>query len=151
VSDLAAQRLALWFGCGRVPRAPGTAGTLGALPLYLVLVQMGPLGVLFGAIAITLIGVWASRRMIYLLGDHDPQVVCIDEVAGVLLVLAAAPATFVGVVAAVISFRLLDVVKPWPARAAERLPAGWGVMMDDVVAGLWGAALMLAARYRGWL
>jgi phosphatidylglycerophosphatase A len=143
--------LGTWFGCGLFPKAPGTAGTLGALPLYLLLVRGGPALVLAGALTVTLVGVWAGGRVARLRGTHDPQIVCIDEVAGVLITLAAAPFTTAGVMVAVVLFRVLDMTKPWPARAAERLPAGWGIMLDDVLAGLWGALLVLGARLLGWL
>jgi phosphatidylglycerophosphatase A len=151
----AADRLALvlgtWFGCGFAPRAPGTAGTLGALPLYLLLARGGPWLVAAGGALVTLVGVWASGRVAIQRQTHDPQIVCIDEVAGVLLVLAAAPVTVPGVAAAVVLFRVLDMTKPWPARAAEKLPGGWGVMMDDVAAAGWGAGLVTGARALGWL
>ena len=148
----AAYLLAIWFGCGRVPKAPGTAGTLGAIPLYLLLAHYGgPLAVAAAAVAITAVGVWASNQVVRKLGIKDPQIVCIDEVAGVLITLLAAPATWAGLVAGGVLFRLFDQWKPWPARAAESLPEGWGVMMDDVAAGAWGAVLLLGARAAGWM
>jgi phosphatidylglycerophosphatase A len=150
--DRLAYWLAVWFGCGRVPRAPGTVGTLGALPLYWLLARGGPAAIAGAALVITLVGVWAADRVARRLQTHDPQIVCIDEVAGVLVALAAAPRSFAGIAAAVVLFRIFDVVKPWPARAAERrLPGGWGIVLDDVVAGLWAAALLLAARRYGLL
>ena len=148
----AAYLLAIWFGCGRVPKAPGTAGTLGAIPLYLLLAHYGgPLAVAAAAVAITAVGVWASNQVVRKLGIKDPQIVCIDEVAGVLITLLAAPATWAGLVAGVVLFRLFDQWKPWPARAAESLPEGWGVMMDDVAAGAGGAVFLLGARAAGWM
>lgn len=144
-----ASLLATWFGCGRVPRAPGTAGTLGALPLYLAVAGGGAGAVLATAVAVTIVGLWAAGRVVRRLGAADPQVICIDEVAGVLVALAVAPRTFPGVAAAVLLFRLLDIVKPWPARLAERLPGGWGVMADDLVAGAWAAAALAGARLLG--
>ncbi len=138
--------LAVWFGCGRVPLAPGTAGTLGALPLYLLLARGGVSVVAAGALGIGLVGVWAATRVVRDTGLPDPQIVCIDEVAGVLVALAAAPLDWRGVLAAVVLFRIFDQWKPWPARQAERLPRGWGVVMDDIVAGLWAAAVLGAAR-----
>lgn len=147
IRDRLATILATWFGCGFFPKAPGTAGTLGALPLYFLVVPGGPGAVLGAAVLVTLVGVWAADRVARRLGAHDPQIVCIDEVAGVLITLAAAPRTTAGVIAAVVAFRLLDMWKPWPARAAERrLPGGLGVVLDDVLAGLWGAAALLLAR-----
>jgi phosphatidylglycerophosphatase A len=135
--------LATWFGCGFVPLAPGTMGTLGAVPLYLLARLGGPWTVLAVALVVTAVGVWASNVVVAETSLKDPQVVVIDEVAGVLLVLAASPFTWVATIVGVLLFRLLDQLKPWPAFLAERvLPAGWGVMFDDVFAGVWGAAAM---------
>ena len=139
--------LAIWFGCGRFPKMPGTAGTIGAVPLFLLLAKGGPLAVLCGAVIVTLVGVWAATQVVRKTGLKDPQIVCIDEAAGVLLTLAAAPVTWKGVLAGVVLFRIFDQFKPWPARQAERWREGWGVVMDDVFAGLWGAAVLLAARF----
>jgi phosphatidylglycerophosphatase A len=138
--------LATWFGCGLAPRAPGTVGTLGALPLYLLLRSHGTLGLLATAAIVTAVGVWASNVVVRDSGEKDPQRVVIDEVAGVLVALAAAPPTWGGVALAVGFFRLFDITKPFPARRAERLPEGWGVMLDDIVAGVYAALAVLAAR-----
>ncbi len=147
----AAYWLAIWFGCGRVPLMPGTAGTIGALPLYLGLAQGGPLVVAAGALLVTLVGVWAATQVVRKTGQPDPQIVCIDEVAGVLITLTVAPYGWKGMLASVVLFRVFDQWKPWPARPAEKLREGWGVVMDDVFAGLWGAAVVLALRALGWL
>jgi phosphatidylglycerophosphatase A len=143
--------LAIWFGCGRFPKMPGTAGTLGAVPLYLLLVKGGPLLVATGALVVTIVGVWAATQVVRATGLKDPQIVCIDEAAGVLITLVAAPYTWKGVLASVVLFRIFDQFKPWPARRAERLREGWGVVMDDVFAGLWGATVVLVLRAAGWL
>jgi phosphatidylglycerophosphatase A len=134
--------LATWFGCGFVPLAPGTAGTLGAIPLYLVLRSSGPAAVLFVATALAVVGIWAADHMIAKTGLKDPQIVVIDEVVGVLVTLAASGPTWTSVVLGVVLFRIFDQWKPWPARALEALPGGLGVMMDDVAAGVWGAAVL---------
>jgi phosphatidylglycerophosphatase A len=138
--------LATWFGCGLVPIAPGTAGTLGAVPLYLAIRGHGPVGVLVVAAAIAAIGVWASNIVVRESGEKDPQRIVVDEVAGVLVALAAAPPTWGRVILGIVLFRIFDVVKPFPARRAERLPAGWGVVVDDLVAGGWTAVVLLATR-----
>lgn len=145
-----AHALAVWFGCGHVPFAPGTAGTLGAIPLYLAVRPHGLGATLAAALAVTAVGIWASSIVARRLRHPDPPIVCIDEVAGVMLTLLAAPFTVRGVVLGFVCFRVFDHLKPWPARAAERLPGGWGVMIDDVVAGLWGAAALLTLRAAGW-
>jgi phosphatidylglycerophosphatase A len=129
---------------------PGTWGTLGAVPLYLLLVRGGPIAVAIGAAVVTLVGVWAATEVVRKTGLKDPQIVCIDEVAGVLITLVAAPFHWKGIVAAVVLFRIFDQWKPWPARSAEKLREGWGVVMDDVFAGLWGVAVLLLARAFGW-
>ena len=142
--DRVAHVLAVWFGCGHVPVAPGTAGTLGAIPLYLLLRPHGPVAVAAAAVVVTAVGVWAADRVARRLGGKDPQIVCIDEVAGVLVTWVAAPPTTVGLVAGFVLFRLFDQTKPWPARRFERRwPGGWGIVLDDVAAGLWGAALLV--------
>lgn len=134
--------LATWFGCGLVPLAPGTAGTLGAIPLFLVLRSSGPVAVLFVASILAIVGVWAADHVIARTGQHDPQIVVIDEVVGVLITLAASAPTWTSLVLGVVLFRIFDQWKPWPARQLESLPGGFGVVMDDVAAGVWGAIVL---------
>lgn len=143
--------LAIWFGCGRSPVAPGTVGSLGALPLYFAVRAGGPFAVLAAALAITALGIWASDVAAAAARVKDPQFIVIDEVAGTLLALAAAPTSALGIVVAVALFRLFDISKPFPARRMEKLPGGWGIMLDDVVAGLQAAAIVGALRAFGWL
>lgn len=135
--------LATWFGCGLVPLAPGTAGTLGAIPLYLLIRSAGPLAVLFVASVLAVVGIWAADQVIARTGQTDPQIVVIDEVAGVLITLAACTPTWTSVLFGFVLFRVFDQWKPWPARALESLPGGFGVVMDDVAAGAWGAAVLM--------
>jgi len=143
--------LAIWFGCGRIPKMPGTAGTIGAVPFYLLLARGGPLAVAAGAVVATLVGVWAATQVVRKTGLKDPQIVCIAEVAGVLITLVAAPNSWKGILASVVLFRIFDQWKPWPARQAENLREGWGVVMDDVFAGLWGVPFVLLGRALHWL
>lgn len=141
--------LATWFGVGLSPIAPGTAGTVAALPIYFLLRDAGPVAVLAAALLLTLAGVWAAGIVADASGMDDPQIVVVDEVAGVLFALAAAPRSSGAIVLAVVLFRVFDMTKPFPARAAERLPRGWGIVIDDVVAGAWAAAIVLALRAAG--
>lgn len=143
--------LATWFGCGLVPLAPGTVGTLGALPLYFAVRGGGSFAVLATALLASAVGIWASDVVIRDSGEKDPQRIVIDEVAGVLLALAVAPPTFAGVALAVLLFRVFDITKPFPARRAEALAGGWGVVVDDLVAGVWAAAVLLLLRAAGAL
>jgi phosphatidylglycerophosphatase A len=105
---------------------------------------MGHLAIGAAALLVTAIGIWAADVVAKDLGKKDPQIVVIDEVAGVLLTLSVAPPTWGALVAGVVLFRIFDQTKPWPARSAERqLPGGWGIVLDDVAAGAWGAAGLL--------
>jgi phosphatidylglycerophosphatase A len=150
VKQRVAYVLAIWFGCGLVPIAPGTAGTLGAVPLYLLLRPHGPIVVLAAATILAAVGIWAAAQVIATSGEKDPQIVVIDEVAGVLVTLAACVPTWTSLVVGVIAFRIFDQFKPWPARDFERrLPGGWGVVMDDIAAGAWGAGAVVALRALG--
>jgi phosphatidylglycerophosphatase A len=133
--------LATWFGIGFSPIAPGTCGTLAALPLYFALRDFGPIAVLAAAVVLTLAGVWAAGIVAEHTDEDDPQIVVVDEVAGVLVALAFAPRSLAGVALAVVLFRVFDMTKPFPARSAEDLPGGWGIVIDDIVAGIWAAVL----------
>jgi phosphatidylglycerophosphatase A len=144
--------IATWFGCGLAPWAPGTMGSLGAVPLYLLAARWGWAGVGAAAVAVTAVGVWAASVVSRELGSHDPQVVVVDEVAGLLVtMLPMREISWRALAAGFVLFRLFDIVKPWPARALERLPRGWGIVMDDVAAGLFGAAAMVGLRAAGVL
>ncbi len=147
-----AYTLATWFGCGLTPGAPGTVGTLGAIPLYLALRPHGAPWIALVAILITGIGVWAATLVALDLDKKDPQIVVIDEVAGVLLTLLVAHSTWASLIAGVVLFRLFDQLKPWPARYAERsFPLGWGIVFDDVFAGIWGAVVLSLLQGIHWL
>lgn len=137
-SALVARLVATWFGCGKSKVAPGTVGTLGALPLHLVLRALGPIPYGAAVVAITALGVWAAQREAERLGEEDPQSVVIDEVAGVLIALLIARGGGVKAeLLSVVLFRLFDIWKPGPVDAAQRLPPeGVGIMADDVLAGV---------------
>jgi phosphatidylglycerophosphatase A len=135
--------LATWFGCGFAPIAPGTAGTLGAVPLYLVVARFGPQALWLAIAVVTGAGIWAASRVARELRVKDPQLVVIDEVAGLLVtMLPVSHVSWSALVAGVLLFRFFDIVKPWPVRWLEKLPGGWGIVLDDVAAGIMGAAVM---------
>ncbi len=139
--------LGTWFGCGRVPKAPGTAGTVGAIPLYLLLARTGRAGVGIAAMVATFVGVWAASVIAKQLRSKDPQVVVIDEVAGFLVTMVPVhTVSWQAVLSGFVLFRLLDSLKPWPIRRAEKLPGGWGIVLDDVAAGVFGAAVMVGLQ-----
>jgi phosphatidylglycerophosphatase A len=145
-SEKIAHVLGVWFGCGHMPGMPGHTGTAGAIPLYLLVRPHGLIALAATAVLITAIGTWASNVECRVLKTKDPQIVVIDEVAGVLITWLAAPVGWKGLLAGFVLFRIYDQFKPFPSRWAERnLPNGWGVMFDDVFAGMWGAATLLVA------
>jgi phosphatidylglycerophosphatase A len=143
----AAWALATWFGCGKVPKAPGTMGTLGAIPLYLLAARAGQGWVFAAALVVTGAGVWAASVVARELGRKDPQVVVIDEVAGLMVtMLPMHHVSWLALGIGFVLFRAFDIVKPWPVRRFEDLPSGWGIVMDDVAAGVLGAGVMVLLR-----
>lgn len=141
-------------GVGYVPIAPGTAGSAVGLVLVAALGR-APLGqpwlssiLAVAAVGIFFLGVWAASGAEKYFGRVDPGHVVIDEVVGQLLTFLARPdASWKWLLAGFVLFRIFDVVKPFPARQAERLPRGWGIMTDDVVAGLYSLAAVLILGY----
>ena len=147
----AALWLATWGPCGYAPAGPGTAGSLGGVAVAWLLV--GPLGwppaSLAAAAALLLLpAVWASNHACRYWQTEDPQTVVVDEVLGQWLTLAVVPGLdWRYWLAGFGLFRLFDIWKPFPARAAERLPGGWGIVADDLVAGLYGAVVLVLLRW----
>lgn len=140
--------LATWGGSGYLPKAPGTWGSLAALPFAWILYQWsGPQALLIAAALVFAIGVVAADRYMALSGEHDPGPVVVDEVAGQWLTLSMVPLDPAWFVAGFLAFRLFDVVKPWPIRwADQRVKGGFGVMFDDVLAGVYALLLLLLAQ-----
>ncbi|HOW85430.1 MAG TPA: phosphatidylglycerophosphatase A [Candidatus Aminicenantes bacterium] len=134
--------LATFFGLGLVPLAPGTVASAAAAALYLLFLHdlAWPLYVLLVA-ALFLSGTAASARYALALGRPDPGRVVIDEVCGQLIALAFLPAGWTAAAVSFAFFRIFDIAKPWPIRRLEKLPGGWGIMADDVGAGLVAAVL----------
>ena len=132
-----ARLLATGLGSGHSPVAPGTAGSAVGLVLFWplaslsVVVQLAACGVLF------LLGTWASTLVADELGRKDPGLIVVDEVVGMWVTLIGMPFVPLTIVSGFLLFRVMDIVKPWPARSLEGLPRGWGVMADDVAAGVY--------------
>jgi phosphatidylglycerophosphatase A len=130
---------------GYSPVAPGTAGSAAAVLLY-VLVRWSASPVVEGVtlVAVAIVGTWSASIAERHFGTTDPGQIVIDEVLGMLVTLAFMPLTWTGVVVGFFVFRALDIVKPFPANAAERLHGGLGVMADDAMAGVYGNIIMRA-------
>lgn len=138
-----ASLLATWFGSGLLPGAPGTWGSLAALPVAAAIAALaGPWGLLGAAIALFPVGLWASARYSAHGPTGDPPAVVIDEVVGQWLALVPLATDWRYYAVAFLAFRFFDIVKVWPASHVERRwPGAWGIMGDDVVAGIYAAAL----------
>jgi phosphatidylglycerophosphatase A len=150
--DRLALGVATLGGAGYSPIVPGTAGTLASLPLAVAAAAYLPLpAYALLTLAVSGLGVWAADRAARALRLKDPGPVVIDEAAGLLVTLAGVPVTWLSAVLAFFLFRAMDILKPPPARQAEALPGGWGIMIDDLFAGVYAnlllrGALLLAAR-----
>jgi phosphatidylglycerophosphatase A len=133
-----ALRIATLFGAGRSPIAPGTAGTLVSLPAAILAGDLLPLwGFALATAAVALLAVWSSDAAARFLQQKDPGVVVIDETAGLFVALFGIPIGVASVASAFVLFRVMDVLKPYPAARLERLRGGWGIVADDLVAGLY--------------
>lgn len=135
--------LALGFGAGLSPYAPGTAGTLVAVPLYWALavvpgaVYAAVLTAMFGA------GVWLCHRAAAQLGVADHPAIVWDEIVGFLVTMIPAQRSWFWVMVGFALFRFFDIVKPWPIRWLDRnVAGGFGIMVDDLLAGAYGAAVL---------
>jgi phosphatidylglycerophosphatase A len=135
--------IATWFGCGYAPVAPGTAGSLAALIIAIAFHYYAGSGrwtlLLLTAILLAP-GIWSAGVVARETNKTDPQIVVVDEVIGQWITLVGATIfTWKTWLAAFVLFRVLDMWKPAPARQLENLPGGWGIVADDVMAGLYGA------------
>jgi len=137
--------LATWFGSGLFPKAPGTIGSIAALPFGLALLYYTDAITLFVASAVLfVIGCWAADIYEKNAGQKDPSAVVIDEVVGVWLALVPTGLDMLWVTVAFIAFRFFDILKPWPVSYADKhLKGGFGIMVDDVFAGLMAAGVVL--------
>lgn len=135
--------------CGPIGQsrwAPGTLGSLVAVPLIL---WIDPFGFSYLGLTavIVFVGIWASSITSRDLGEHDPSSVVIDEVAGLLVAFLWIPVSGKTLVIGFILFRLFDTLKPPPIKTLERLPRGYGIVLDDVLAGVY-ANLILQGLWR---
>ncbi len=135
--------LSLGFGSGLFPVAPGTAGTLVAIPLYFLLagldiyIYLGLTLLMFG------LGVYLCGETSHALGVEDHPAIVWDEIVGYLITMIAVPAKLEWVVAGFLLFRLFDIFKPWPIRVLDRsIKGGMGIMLDDVLAGIFSALVL---------
>ena len=155
-APLWATLVATFFGIGHLRPGPGTWGSATTVLLWWLLagwIAPGwrPWAAIQLALAAILAGIPAATRVARASGLKDPQFVVIDEVAGQLITLIAAPIAWQSLLLGFILFRGFDIVKPWPLRRLERLPEGLGIVIDDVAAGLYGLAVMQGVLHFGLL
>ncbi len=138
-----------WFYLGLSPVAPGTLGTIGAIPLVLLLHDFGPAHYLMIIFQIYLLGLFAAEEAEIILWESDPKCVVIDEVVGFAITMLGIMPTWKSLAIGFILFRILDIFKPFPISWCDRnIKGGFGIMFDDVLAGLLAClSLHLLARY----
>jgi len=134
---------ATWWGTGFSPIASGTVGTLAAIPLYLLLVRLPVLYYLLLLIPLTIFSCWVSGRAETIFNEQDSGKIVIDEVVGYLVTMAGVPLSWGSVILGFFLFRFFDVVKVPPANIIDlHMKNGCGVVLDDVVAGLYACVLL---------
>ncbi len=144
--------LAFGFGSGLAPKAPGTFGTLAAIPLYLLAANLPLPAYLVLTLLMFLAGVWLCGRCGQILGIGDHGGIVWDEFVGLFITLAGAPASAVAVVAGFVLFRVFDIFKPWPISYLDcNVHGGLGIMLDDAVAGLFAGLALFALLHTGLL
>ena len=144
--------LATWFGAGLIRPAPGTMGTLAALPLgYLIMVLWGPVGLAIAAVVLLIIGTIAADHYGKKSGVKDDQSIVVDEALGLWIAALPAERHILLWLLAVLLFRIFDIWKPWPASLFDnRSRDGFDVMMDDVVAGVYALFGVSIAAFYGY-
>lgn len=144
--------LAFGFGSGLSPKAPGTAGTVVALPLVALAATLGTTALWIITAVVSVIGIWLCGEAARRLDTHDHPGIVWDEFAGLFVTFVALPTTLPHLLLGFVFFRFFDVVKPWPIRALDHsIPGGLGIMLDDILAGIFAAlALAAAVRWTPW-
>jgi phosphatidylglycerophosphatase A len=142
------------FGIGLIPVAQGTFGALAGILLAIAVAHLHPLAGAYVLFFFTLLAIWASERSSRSLGKSDPAEVVIDETAGQLLTLFLLPATGFNLCLGFLLFRLFDILKPYPIRRLERIGGGPGIVLDDLLAGIYAnlciRLVTLVFLYLGW-
>ena len=140
--------LAFGFGTGLAPKAPGTVGTLAALPIWYLLAQLPLWGYLLGTAIVIAVGPWLCGRTSRDLGVHDHSGIVWDEIAGFLVTMILVPVSIATAIAGFLLFRFFDVIKPWPIGWLDKhVHGGTGIMVDDLLAAVYAAILLQLLLY----
>lgn len=149
-----AEWIATGVGAGYLPVAPGTWGSIEAVAAAWAAHRWFParerLLIAAAAALFSIMGVWAAGRTARDAKDPDPSKVVVDEIAGQLLTFLFVPLSASVLILGFLFFRVFDIIKPFPARQSEDLPGGWGIMADDLIAGVFaGVCLLLLHQWLG--
>ena len=140
--------IAVGFGSGLAPKAPGTAGTLIAIPLFMLMQPMPLISYLLITTCLFIAGIWICTYTAEKLGVHDHPSIVIDEIVGYLITMIAAPEGWPVMVIGFVLFSLFDALKPWPISWFDRnINGGLGIMLDDVVAGIAAMVIIQGLLY----
>ena len=137
-------------GCyvGYSPLAPGTAGTLAAIPIYFLISRISPLYYVVIVLGFTCIAIWASDGAEILLQSRDCRHIVIDEMVGFMVAMFMVPPTLRNIALGFVLFRALDIIKPFPIRSLEeRVRGGYGVVLDDIIAGIYANLIIHILRF----
>ena len=135
--------LGLGFGSGLIPKAPGTFGTIAAIPIYWLMKDLSLAIYVAITVVAFLAGIWICQKSADWLGKDDPSAVVWDEIVGYLITMIAAPSGWQWLLLGFVLFRFFDIVKPWPISWADKsLHGGLGIMVDDVIAGMFSLGIL---------
>lgn len=139
--------LAFGFGSGLSPKAPGTVGTLAAIPLWWLLAQLPLAGYLTVVLISAIVGIYLCGQAAKTMGVHDHGGIVWDEFVGFWIAMAALPVTWTSLLLGFALFRLFDILKPWPISWLDKkVSGGFGIMVDDIVAGIAAALVIVLLR-----
>ncbi len=138
-----------FFGIGRLPVAPGTFGSLAAIPIsWLLGTYYGTLSLLFIAAFLTILGFFATKQYVLRKRETDPSEVVIDEVIGQILTLCFVPITLPNLILGFVIFRFFDIAKPWPVSYFDReIKGAAGILLDDIIAAIMAGSLMYCLHH----
>jgi phosphatidylglycerophosphatase A len=147
VSGKVALVLATWFGVGFLPRMPGTFAAVAGFPLVWLMDRLGPVSASVFLAVLSVLAIWSAGHAEKMAAEDDPRQIVIDEVAGLLVALFLVPLSWLNLFLGFALFRVFDIRKPFPLRRAEKLGGGLGIVLDDLLAGVYAN---LALRLIRW-
>ena len=144
--------LSLGFGSGLAPKAPGTFGTLAAIPVYLALANTSSEIYLSITILLFILGIYFCQFTADAVGVHDHPGIVWDEIVGFLVTMSFVKCSLISVTAGFLLFRFFDILKPWPiAWLDKKVQGGFGIMLDDLLAAIFSAALLAYIEYLSYI